>query len=92
MERTEAGEQFFPEAKTDPYVYAVMHHVADAWAMGYEQALRDNGLTEQRLRETHSDRFNRALEWMTHARQKAQAQAIIAFAELGKLMSEGWRP
>lgn len=90
MEKTELREQFFAEAKTDPYTHAVTHHMANAWAEGYEQALRDNGLDEARLRESHSDRVNRALEWMTDARQKAQAQAIIAFAELGKLMPKGW--
>jgi hypothetical protein len=92
MEKTELREQFFAAARSDPYVHAVMNHAANAWAEGYEQALRDNGLTEQRLRESHHDRVNRALDWMTDARNKAQAQAIIAFAEIGKLMPQSWKP
>src|SRR5438045_1856692 len=86
MERTELREHFFAAAKTDPFTHTVTHHMANVWAMGYEQALRDNGLTEQRLRKSHSDRVNMALEWLTDARQKAQAEAIVAFAELGKLV------
>jgi hypothetical protein len=60
--------------------------MADAWAMGYEQALRDHDLTEQRLRKTHGERVEMALEWMTDSRQKAQAQMLIALGGLGKLV------
>jgi hypothetical protein len=84
MERTELREEFFAEVKNDPYTHAVTHHTATAWAMGYEQALLDNGLHEQRGRQTHSDRIDMALEWLTDARRKSQAQAIIALAYLGK--------
>lgn len=91
MEKTELRDQFFAEAKTDPYTKAVTHMMADAWAMGYEQALRDHELHEARHRETHSDRFNRALEWMTDARQKAQAEMVVAMGSLGKLVPP-WKP
>lgn len=88
MERTELREAFFADVRRDPYAHMVTHLVADAWANGYEQALRDHGLEEARRKETHGDRHHRAVEWLTDARNKAQAQALIAFAEVGKLLGE----
>lgn len=88
MDRTELREQFFAEAQRDPYLHAVTHHVAEAWAMGYEQALRDHGLDEALMREPHSERRERALEWLTDAKRESQAQALIAFASLGRLTTD----
>jgi len=90
MERTELREQFFAEAKDDPWTHAFLYRMAESWAMGYEEALRDHGLTDARLRKSHSDRVKMALEWMTDSRQKAQAEAAIAFANLAKLMPDGF--
>lgn len=91
VEKTELREEFFAEANADPYTHAITHHMANAWAMGYEQALRDHGLNEARLRKSHSERIQMAIEWMTDERQKAQAQALIAFASLGKLVPTALR-
>jgi hypothetical protein len=85
MEKTEFREAFFAEAKTDPYTHMVTHHVASAWADGYEQALRDHGLDEARQQQTHNERFEMALEWLTDAKRKSQAQAIMALATLAPL-------
>lgn len=84
MKRTELREEFFAAYRTDPYVHAVTHHVASAWVDGYDQALRDHGLTDERLRKSHSERFEDAIEWLTEDRRKAQVQQIVALAELGK--------
>lgn len=86
MERTELREQFFADVRRDPYAHMVTHLVSDAWANGYEQALRDHGLDEARARETHGDRVDRAIEWLTDARRKSYAQAIVALAEVGPLV------
>jgi len=91
MERTELREEFFADAKTDPWLHALTHHMANAWANGYEQALRDHGLTDERLREPHSERVEMALEWMTDARHKSQAQMLVAMANVGKLLPETLR-
>jgi len=84
MKHTELREQFRAAVKLDPWMHALTHHTANAWAMGYEQALVDNGLDEERLTKRHSDRVEMALEWMTDDRRKAQAQALIALAALAK--------
>jgi len=42
MERTELREQFFAEVHRDPYAHLILHHVAEAWVDGYEQAMRDS--------------------------------------------------
>jgi hypothetical protein len=86
MERTELREAFFAETKIDPYAHMIAHMVSDAWAYGYEEALRDHGLTEEGLRERHSDRVDRAVEWMTGEKRKAEAEMIIAMASLGKIV------
>lgn len=86
MEKTELRAQFFADSRADPYLHAVSHHVACAWADGYEQALRDHGLDKERLRESHSDRVARAVEWLTDSRRRAQVEALVAFAALGKLL------
>jgi hypothetical protein len=82
MERTDLRADFFAAASLDPYLHQVTHHVASAWANGYEQALRDHGLTDGR---THSERHEMALEWLTEMSRKSQAAALVALAELGKL-------
>jgi hypothetical protein len=86
MERTELREQFFAETQRDPYTRMILHYVANAWADGYEQALRDNGLTEQKLRKSHTERVNDAVEHLTEQSKQAQAQAIIAMAAVGPLI------
>lgn len=86
MERTDLREQFFAEVRNDPYASAVLHHVAGAWVDGYEQALRDHGMTDEWLRKPYSQRLQDAVEHLTHRRNKAAAEAIIAFAELGRLL------
>lgn len=86
MERTELREAFFAEAKTDPYAHQIIHIAANSWAEGYEQALRDHGLDDARLRRPFSDRVDDALEFLTDRNRTAQAQALIAFASLGKLL------
>jgi hypothetical protein len=90
MEKTELREQFFAEAKTDPFTHMLTHHMANAWAMGYEEALRDHGLTEERLRYSHSDRVEKAIEWITESNKKAQAKVLIAFAEIAKTLPKDW--
>ena len=88
MERTELREAFFAEAKTDPWVHQVAHLAATMWAEGYEQAFRDHGLDEARQRKPFSDRVDDALEFLTDRNREAQAQALISFASLGKLIGD----
>ncbi len=84
MDRTELREQFFAEVRSDPYVAMILRHLEEAWAMGYEQALVDHGLDEARYRETHSDRVDRAIEWMTDDRRKREVEAVIALSQLAR--------
>lgn len=88
IERTELREQFFAEAKTDPWTHMISTLAAQAWADGYEKALKDNGLDEARLRRTHRERVNAALEEMTSEKNKAQAETIMALSSLGKITDE----
>lgn len=93
MERTELREAFFAETHRDPYTHMVAKLYADAWADGYEQALRDAAqqvdaeaakqLTDMRLRKTHLDRRNDAIEKATDTRAQAEAQMIVAMAAVG---------
>lgn len=82
MERTELRKAFFAEQRRDPYLSVVTHHVANAWVAGYEQALRDHGLDAG---ETHGDRVEKALEWLTEASRRSQVDVLVALAELGHL-------
>lgn len=83
MDRTELREQFFAEAKADPYTHMLLEQAARAWVYGYEQALRDAGLTEMRLRKSYDERHREALAWLTDARRDSEAKTIIAMAALG---------
>lgn len=85
MERTELREAFFTETRRDPYAHQMMHLASECWARGYEQALRDHGLNEARLRETHSDRVDKAIEHLTETQREAHVKALIAFAEMTRI-------
>lgn len=87
MERTELRDQFFAEVHRDPYAHMLFKSYVRAWADGYEQALRDHGLTEARLSKSFSERENDAAEFLTEANKKASAQALIAMAQIGPLLS-----
>lgn len=82
MEETELREQFFAEATNDPWAHMATRMYGDAWADGYEQALRDHGLAD---RPRHRDLFARAMEYLTEQRQKSEAQMVVAMAGLAKL-------
>jgi hypothetical protein len=82
MKRTELREAFFAETRSDPFAHMVSHLAAECWALGYEQALRDNGLTEQRLRKTFGDRMNDAIAFLTEREERAKM--LIALAQAGK--------
>ena len=86
MERTELREQFFAEVHRDPYAHLILHHVAEAWVDGYEQALRDNGLTDEWFRKSRRDHHQNAIDRLTADRNKAAAEAIIALADIGRLI------
>jgi len=86
MEQTELREAFFAEVRVDPYAHMLTQLFADAWATGYEEALCDHGLTAARLRESHSDRRKRAFEFLTDSRRKAEADMLIAMAQVGSLI------
>lgn len=83
MERTDLREAFFAEVRNDPYAAAILHHVASAWADGYEQALRDHGLGDDK---SHGERHSDAVEWLTEQRNESHARALIAFAQIGSLV------
>lgn len=87
MERTELREQFFAEIRNDPYAHMLFKSYVRAWADGYEQALRDHGLTEARLAKSFSDREHDAAEFLTSAQKKAEAQLLIAMAQIGPLVT-----
>lgn len=89
MERTEFREQFFRETRTDPYAAMVARLCAQMWAEGYEQALREHGLEEARLRRPFADRMDDAMEFITERSRREQAQAVIALASLGAMLSHG---
>jgi hypothetical protein len=88
MEKTELREQFFAEVRSDPYAHMLTRHVTEMWAEGYEQALRDHGLDEQRVRESHRDRVDRAVEWLTEDRRRRDVESIIALSQLGVSLDE----
>lgn len=69
----------FAEARRDPHLNLVLHHTAHAWADGYERALLEHGLANDR---SHGDRFNDALEVFA----KAQADALVSLAQVGRLI------
>lgn len=81
-------ETFIAEVRKDPYAHMILFQFADAWADGYEQALRDHNMTEARLRKTYSDRRNEAVEHLTNRSNEAKMRAMIAFAEIGRLLHE----
>lgn len=85
MEPNELRSAFFAEVRGDPYLHLVTHHVAHAWAHGYEQALRDHDI-DPPARQTHGENFDAALEWLTEERRRSEADALVAFASLAKLM------
>jgi hypothetical protein len=80
-------EEFFANAKRDPYTHAVLHYVANAWAHGYEQALRDHGGGVP-VSQSHNDRFEMALAWLTEDRRQFEAEMIIALASLGRALTD----
>lgn len=103
MERTDLREQFFAETLHDPYAHMVAELSSRAWAMGYDQALRDaaaqlaeRGLAGQsildrfRTAKDFHDRCRDGIEYLTDQRRKAEAQAIIAMAAVGKRLHAGW--
>jgi hypothetical protein len=92
MERTELREAFFAETRTDPWAHMTAHLYAHAWAEGYEQALRDNGLDEQRRRKSFGERVSDAYAHMTDRRREAEARLVIAMAGLGERLQGSSRP
>lgn len=88
MEKTELRDQFFAEMRNDPYVHMLTRHVADMWAEGYEQALRDHGLDEARVAESHCDRVDRAVEWLTEDTRRREVETLVALSRMGMNMDE----
>lgn len=88
MEKTELREQFFAEVRLDPYTHMLVRHASEMWAEGYEQALRDHGLEDVRLRESHRDRVDRAVKWLTEDKRKREVEAIIALSAVGMSLDE----
>lgn len=82
MEQTEHRKAFFAEVHLDPYATMILTLMSQAWADGYEQAVRDAG---GHLREGHSDLRRRGVEWITDEGRTAEAHMVIAMAEIGKL-------
>jgi HEPN domain-containing protein len=85
VDRTELREAFFAEVHTDPWTHALTDLYARAWVEGYEQALRDNGLTGERLRKSYSERRGEAVEYLTDRKRQAEAEFLVAMAGLGKM-------
>ncbi len=79
-----ARELLLAEICVDPYTHMLVKMHAEAWALGYEQALRDHGLTEERLRESHADRCRKAYDQL--ASREEEAKAMIALAQVGSLI------
>jgi hypothetical protein len=88
MERTAFREEFFSKVLNDPYAHMVAELWKRAWVEGYEEALRAHNLTEERLRKSYADRMRDAVEYLTDARDKSNAQAVIAMGQIGSLISK----
>lgn len=105
MEPTDLRKQFFAETLHDPYAHMVADLTSRAWAMGYDQALRDaaaqlaeRGLAGQsildrfRMAKDFHERCRDGIEYLTDHRREAQAQAILAMAGVGRRLNEGFWP
>lgn len=95
MERTVLREAFFAETHRDPFAHMVTRMYAQAWADGYEQALRDAAdalgpggrvvVEDMRLRKSFSERQDDAVERLTSDKREAEARMVIAMADFGRL-------
>jgi hypothetical protein len=81
-----ARELLAAEVRLDPYTHMLTTMYAEAWALGYEQALRDHDLTDARLSQSHGDRVDRAIRYVIDERHEAEAKAMIAMAQVGRLI------
>lgn len=87
MERTELREAFFAEVRSDPYAHLLTRMLTDMWAEGYRQAekdLRDDPSAMDRL--SRRELAERAAEWLTDSRHRAEAEAVIAMAQIGSML------
>jgi hypothetical protein len=73
MDRATAHE-FFQQARLDPYLYAMTHHVLDAWTRGYLAALERNGLPPVPWDEA----YEKAIAEM----REEQARSLVAYSTL----------
>jgi hypothetical protein len=71
---------FWREIAADPFKYMQMKLWVDAFALGYEQALRDNHLDDVRLREGHAERLRRGHEMLVSREAEAERNAMIAMS------------
>jgi hypothetical protein len=95
MDRTELREQFIRQAYTDPYMHLVSKMFADAWADGYEAALRDIQRRVQieavtceiddiRAERSPADLRSRAIEQLMAS--EVDARAVMALAKIGQAL------
>jgi hypothetical protein len=84
VKRTELREQFFAEARADPWTHMLAKMLADMWAEGYREAIRDRGEVDER---SFKYRHDQALKWMTDMQRKSEAQFVIAMAAAGPFIS-----
>lgn len=95
MEHTPLREEFFRQAREDPYLSMVQKFWAEAWVAGYEKALHDvvtgvsfpregHEIEEFGHSKSHRERIDIALEDLTGDRR--QAEDAVAIAMMGTKM------
>jgi hypothetical protein len=92
MERTELREQFFDEVKKDPYAHMITRLVSDMWVEGYRQAMQETNNMDLYHEQGYDRLRHKALEWLTDSRKKAQADMVIAMAQIGPLVNKPFSP
>lgn len=84
MDKTDLREDFFKDVRTDPYAHMITDLCANMWVEGYRQACINLRSPDEYHRQGYTKLRDKAIEWMTDFKQKRLAEAIIAFAEIGK--------
>lgn len=73
-------EDLIAAVLTDPYAHMLMHMWTDAYAQGYEDALRDHSLENTMA---FPDRRRAAAEMLA----ERQAESTVALARIGAMLS-----
>lgn len=96
MERTQLSEEFFREARENPFLHVIQRMYTEAFAEGFSRALReiqdsvtdvDHSYGFQNLRDlSHSQLCAMGFTQLTSASRQAEAEYLVALSAIGPIV------